>query len=274
VPAGAAPTIARAFVATARGTLHVASAGTGFPVLLLHQTPRSWDEYREVLPLLGGRYRAIAMDTPGFGDSPPFDDGEPSIERWAGAALALLDAMGIGRAAIVGHHTGAVIAMEAAVQAGGRIAALVLSSCPMVDAARRERHAGPTIDDVDRSPGGAHLLRLWQRRQPFYPEGDVALLERFMADALRAGDRGPQGHRCVNRYRMESRIGQVACPTLVLAAPEDPHAYPSTRRIAAAIRGSRRTELAGGRVPLPDQMPAAFADAVARFLDDAGLDDA
>ena len=32
-------------------------------VLLLHQTPRSWAEYRAVLPILGTRYRAIAMDT-------------------------------------------------------------------------------------------------------------------------------------------------------------------------------------------------------------------
>jgi pimeloyl-ACP methyl ester carboxylesterase len=43
--------------------------GTGEPVLLLHQTPRSWDEYRDVLPLLGANHRAIAMDTLGFGAS-------------------------------------------------------------------------------------------------------------------------------------------------------------------------------------------------------------
>jgi pimeloyl-ACP methyl ester carboxylesterase len=38
-------------------------------VLLLHQTPRSWDEFRDVLPLLGRSRRAIAIDLVGFGDS-------------------------------------------------------------------------------------------------------------------------------------------------------------------------------------------------------------
>ena len=37
------------------GTIHCAIAGRGAPVLLLHQTPRSWDEYRDVLPLLAPR---------------------------------------------------------------------------------------------------------------------------------------------------------------------------------------------------------------------------
>ncbi|MCC8940661.1 alpha/beta fold hydrolase, partial [Bradyrhizobium sp. Arg68] len=101
--------IERRFVATRLGRIHVAEAGAGFPVLLLHQTPRSWDEYRDVLPLLGRDFRAIAMDTLGFGDSDrPADP--PSIELWAQGALALLDALELPRAAIVGHHTGAAIA--------------------------------------------------------------------------------------------------------------------------------------------------------------------
>ena len=48
--------------------MHYAECGRGpDTVLCLHQTPRSWDEYRETLPRLGERYRAIAMDTPGMG---------------------------------------------------------------------------------------------------------------------------------------------------------------------------------------------------------------
>ncbi|MEB0233301.1 alpha/beta hydrolase, partial [Undibacterium sp. 10I3] len=48
-------TIDRQFVPIRSGCIHIASAGQGFPVLLLHQTPRSWDEYRDVLPLIGAR---------------------------------------------------------------------------------------------------------------------------------------------------------------------------------------------------------------------------
>src|SRR5918992_359591 len=128
----------RRFVTTRLGRIHVAIAGTGFPILLLHQTPRSWDEYRDVLPLLGRDFRAIAMDTLGFGDSDRPAAG-PSIELWAEGAFALLDALEEPRAAIVGHHTGAVITVEMAASAPARVSALVLSACPFVDAARRAR---------------------------------------------------------------------------------------------------------------------------------------
>ena len=261
------PLIERAFVATRSGPIHVARSGQGFPVLLLHQTPRSWDEYRDVLPLLGRSYRAIAMDTVGFGDSQPLPATDNTIERWASAAFDLLDALGHTRVAVVGHHTGAVIAMEMAASHPERVAALVLSSCPYVDAERRAAHRGKrVIDDVQRRPDGSHLTELWQRRQPFYPAGDIDLLERFMADALKAGVLAAGGHRVVGRYAMETRSSLVSSPTLVLAATADPHAYPATARVLREIAGSRLAEISGAMVPLPDQMPREFAAAVHQFL--------
>ena len=141
--------IRRQFIDTSAGPLHLASAGEGFPILLLHQTPRSWDEFRDVLPLLGQRYRALALDTPGFGDSSKLALHEHSIERWAQLALEVTDQLDMDNAAVVGHHTGAVTAMEIATSAPERVAALVLSSCPFNDAARRSAHAGKrTIDEV------------------------------------------------------------------------------------------------------------------------------
>jgi hypothetical protein len=75
-----APRIQTSFVETKSGRIHVACAGEGYPVQLLHQTPRSWDEYRDVLPMLGQSFRAIAMDTPGFGASDGLPGGQVSIE--------------------------------------------------------------------------------------------------------------------------------------------------------------------------------------------------
>jgi pimeloyl-ACP methyl ester carboxylesterase len=260
------PRVDRVFVTTAFGRIHVATSGAGFPILLLHQTPRSWDEYRDVLPRLGRGFRAIAMDTLGFGDSDPLD-GEASIETFAAAAFALLDALGEREAAVVGHHTGAVIAAEMAASAPDRVSALVLSACPFVDAARRAKHHGArVIDEVAPRSDGSHLAELWARRQPFYPDGDIDLLQRFMIDALRAGRMAIEGHRAVNRYRMEDRLGQIRCPTLVLAPTGDPHVYPVAPRVAGAIAGSVLREVPGGMVPLPDQMPEAFADLVQSFV--------
>jgi pimeloyl-ACP methyl ester carboxylesterase len=261
------PIVERSFVATPSGRIHLAVAGDGPPVLLLHQTPRSWDEFRDVLPLLGRHYRAIAMDTMGFGDSDPPPPGMASIEGWAKAAHDLLAALGIGRAAIVGHHTGAAIALEIAAAYPARVSALVLSACPYVDAARRAApHRGPTIDEATARADGGHLAELWAMRRAFYPPDRIDLLERFVADALKAGPRAAEGHRIVDRYEMERRLPLVRCPTLVIAPTADPHAYPHAPKVAAAIAGSVLVEIENGMVPLPDQMPAEFAAAVHRFL--------
>jgi pimeloyl-ACP methyl ester carboxylesterase len=165
------PQVERSFIVTPSGRIHIASTGSGAPVLLLHQTPRSWDEFRDVLPLLGRHYRVIAMDTVGYGDSDPLPDGKASIENWATAAHQLLVALGVGRAVVVGHHTGAAIAVEIAAAYPKHVAALVLSASPYVDKARRKeaRETGHGIDHAVPRADGGHLAELWSKRQPFYP---------------------------------------------------------------------------------------------------------
>ena len=265
-PIAALP-VTRAFVQTRSGRIHIATAGQGFPLLLLHQTPRSWDEYRDVLPILGQSYRVIAMDTLGFGDSQPLPMAENSIERWAVGAFDLLDALGISRVAVVGHHTGAVVAIEMAASQPERVAALVLSSCPWIDAPRRLAHTGKrVIDDVEHVSSGAHLSELWRRRKPYYPKGDIDLLERFMVDALKAGPLSVGGHKACNNYAMETRTPLITSPTLVIGATEDPHAFPAAPRGVQAIIGSKLVEIQGGMVPLPDQMPQVFARTLVEFL--------
>jgi pimeloyl-ACP methyl ester carboxylesterase len=258
--------IDRAFVAVPSGRIHVAACGNGQPVLLLHQTPRSWDEYREVLPLLGQHYRAIAMDSMGFGDSDPLP-GQISIERLATAAHELLLALGHHRAIVVGHHTGAAIAAEIAAAYPETVAALVLSASPYVDDERRAKtHGKRIIDEVTARDDGGHLAELWGMRRSFYPANRPDLLERFVVDALKAGPLAAEGHRMVDRYMMDRRVPLIRCPTLVIAPTDDPHAYPNAPKVVAAIKGAKLVEMKGGMVPLPDQMPAEFAACVHDFI--------
>jgi pimeloyl-ACP methyl ester carboxylesterase len=260
--------VERRFVDLPAGTVHCAVSGAGPDVLLLHQTPRSWDEYRDVLPLLGRQYRAVAMDTAGFGDSSPLPAGEDSIERWADVAVELLDALGIERAAVVGHHTGAYIAVELAASHPERVRAAALSSLDMAEPEERRAHVTgrAVVDDVDRTPDGSYLVELWQGRAPFYPHS-IDLLERYLVDCLRAGARAAEGHRVVARYAVEDRLPLVRCPVLLIAATADPHSYPSLPALRAALPRASVAELEGGMVPLPDGMPEPFAAAVLDFLD-------
>jgi pimeloyl-ACP methyl ester carboxylesterase len=263
------PIVRRAFVDTQGGQIHYAEAGRGKPVLLLHQTPRSWDEYRDVLPILGKKYRAIAMDTVGFGDSYRLRD-EPSIERYARGVIDFLNALSIERVSLVGHHTGGVIGVEVAASYPDRVEKLILSSTPYVDAEDRERRkTRPPIDDVQPKEDGTHLAELWQRRAPFYPKNRPDLLTRFVLDALKIWGRVEEGHQAVNRYKMEEKTPLIKAPTLVLAGTEDPFSFPRMTPLSEHISGSIPVEIRGGMVPMVDQMPETFARIVLNFLDES-----
>ncbi|MEJ1168075.1 alpha/beta fold hydrolase [Variovorax sp. CCNWLW235] len=262
-------TIRRAFADLSVGQVHYAACGDADApaVLLLHQSPRSWAEYRAVLPLIGARYRAIAMDTAGFGDSA--DGGMPaSIEQWARVACELLDALGIAHADVVGHHTGGVVAIELAAAFPDHVRGLVLSSTPFTDEAfRRARAQRPPIDEVAASEDGSHLAELWQKRQGFYPPDRPDLLEAFVLDALKVGHRVEEGHRAVASYRMEDRIGRVTHAALIIRATHDPFAAPHAAELQHHLPQARIVDVEGGMVPLPDQMPEAFALTVLDFFE-------
>ncbi len=259
--------IHRGFVEIGDGQVHYAECGApdNEVVLLLHQSPRSWAEFRYVLPLLGARYRAIAMDTLGFGDSVT-PSWEPTVERWSNAAADFLQAMEIDRCHVVGHHTGGVVAIELAACRPEIVNRLVLSSTPFTDNDfRRTRAARPPIEAVHDSHDGTHLAAMWQQRQAFYPPDRPDLLRAFMLDALKVSD--PEaGHRAVATYRMEDRIGLVTHETLVIRAPDDPFAAPHASQLASQLARSRCVDIDGGMVPLPDQMPEAFATVLLDFL--------
>jgi pimeloyl-ACP methyl ester carboxylesterase len=262
-------TVTRHFVELPHGVVHYATAGQGEPVLLLHQTPRSWDEFRDVLPLLGRKRRAIAMDTAGFGDSTPLPMAENSIPAWADVAIELLDALEIEQAHLVGHHTGAVIATRVASSAPGRVRSVVLSSSPFDDAEARAAQlaAKAIVDDVEPQADGSHLLELWRIRAAFYPAGNIDLLERFLVDALRAGPLAAAGHQIVASFDVPAAVASIRCPVLLIGATDDPYAYPALVRMRAALPDARTVEIDGGMVPLPDQLPEQFATAVEQFLD-------
>lgn len=263
------PAVVRAFADLSIGQVHYATAGDpqAPAVLLLHQSPRSWLEYRQVLPLLGRRYRAIAMDTAGFGDSAPVSP-PASIAKWAGVAAELLESLQAAPACVVGHHTGGVIAVELAAAHPRLVRALVLSSTPYVDEALRlARAQRPPIDEVPPSDDGTHLAALWQKRAAFYPQGRPELLQAFVLDAIRASGDVEEGHRAVASYRMEDSIAAIRQPTLIVQVRQDPFAAPHAAELQALIPQATQVAIDEGMVPLPDQLPERFAAVVLDFLD-------
>jgi pimeloyl-ACP methyl ester carboxylesterase len=89
----------------ARVSLHVAEAGSGVPVVLLHGWPQTWHEWRKLVPLLAGRYRLVMPDLPGLGDSTRPDGGYDK-KTIATDLREMCERLGLGRFHLVGHDWG------------------------------------------------------------------------------------------------------------------------------------------------------------------------
>jgi pimeloyl-ACP methyl ester carboxylesterase len=259
--------VRRGYADSPFGQLHYAEAGTGPVLLLLHQTPRSHDEFREVLPLLADGRRVVAMDMLGFGLSAPVAPPQ-TIEQMADGAFALLDALSVSDAVVLGHHTGGAVAIEMAARAPGRVRALVLSSPPWTGPEYRASHAGgPGVDEAEPADDGSHLTTLWSLRRPYYPAGRPDLLDRYIRDALAPGVDPAEGHRACARYRMEDRIALVTASVLLIGASADPFAMPHVATLRERLTNARSIDVAvveGGTIPLMEQAPQE----VARLIDD------
>ena len=86
-------------------TLHHVEAGRGEPVVLLHGWPQTWYEWRKVMPALAERYRVIAPDLRGLGDSSRPLEGYDK-QTVAADVGELLDHLGVERFHLVGHDWG------------------------------------------------------------------------------------------------------------------------------------------------------------------------
>lgn len=117
---------------TRSGGFEVAEAGEGPAVLLLHGWPElalSWRH--QIAALAGAGYRAIAPNQRGYGGShSPAEVAAYSIFDLVGDAVALLDALGLERAAVVGHDWGAQVAWSCALMRPDRFPAVCGLSVP------------------------------------------------------------------------------------------------------------------------------------------------
>ena len=90
-------------------------SGSGSPLLLLHGLGSSRAAWEPIVPALAEHADVLAVDLPGFGDSPPLPDGvEPSPKALAAAVAAFLDGQGIAVPHVVGNSLGGWVALELA----------------------------------------------------------------------------------------------------------------------------------------------------------------
>jgi pimeloyl-ACP methyl ester carboxylesterase len=104
-------------------SFHTVQVGQGAPLLLLHGWPEYWLTWEPVMSRLANRYRLIAPDLRGFGDSDK-PSGPFGAVGHAADMLALLDELGIERVGVIGHDVGGAAMLPLARKAPERVVGL------------------------------------------------------------------------------------------------------------------------------------------------------
>ncbi len=236
------------------------------PLVLIHPSPYSGAYYHALMAVMAPGRQLIALDTPGFGASAP-PSGRAALDDYAGALAQGLKGLGLtGPVDLVGVHTGAMIAVELAVQEPKGVRRLVLAGLPFHEPAAREAAFAPMAKAPSLAEDGAHLMTYWTIIAGARSEGvSLGQAQHKFADAMAALPHGWWAYEALSRYPAELRIPEVRQPVLLLLIHEALRA----RTLAAAAHFPHAALL-----DLPDLdrdafeiAPTALAAAINDFLD-------
>jgi pimeloyl-ACP methyl ester carboxylesterase len=223
---------------------HVARTGQGQPLLLLHGWPEFWLTWEPVMARLADRFTVYAPDLRGFGDSDK-PDGPFGPDQHAADMLALMDALGLRRAGIIGHDVGGALMQPLARQAPDRVAGLFFFDFVypgigprMAEPERLNNIWYQSFHQMEMAPAliGAtrencrlyigHFLRQWSHRKHAFDD----VLEAFTDSFLKAGNLagGFAHYRAAHAGRIRMMKGEVTAlppitvPTCIRWAEHDP----------------------------------------------------
>lgn len=250
--------------------LHFEDVGDGAPVLLISGLNGLAQPWEQVTGLLGGlgRYRIVTHDHRGMGRSGPAPD-RPSVDGIAADVLALMDALGIARAHIVGHSLGGAVAQAFAVAHPARVAGLVIyASWPGPDAyfarvmsMRRELLLAQGVKAFLRTgPIGIYPPDWIVRHDAAFEAALPVSLAKFPGVPAMLG----RMDACL-AHDMRAKLARIAAPTLVLGLQDD-MSTPAhcSAELATAIHGARLAMLPYGghnaHLVVPDQVARCLHD--------------
>lgn len=270
--------IKRAFLDTEDGQILYRIGGEGEPLLLLHMNPRSSDEYRELMSILVKKYRVIAMDFIGFGES----DKPPklySVAEYAKTVISLLDELGIEQTNILGNHTGAFVSGEVAAAYPERVNNLILCNVAGFGEAGKADLMKRFQEGFVIQEDGSHLMERWLARSRYV--GSADLNHRWVLDDLKCFGYPLYAVWAVGNYCIDAaqRFTLIKCPTLIVWGIDDVEEFQKLGLALAkdryflsqAIPHAKVVELPDGTICMMNQIPEEISKVVIEFLDNTNV---
>ena len=215
--------------------VNLIDVGDGPPLVFVHGLSGSWQTWLENIPAFMDDHRVIAVDRPGFGES-PMPREKITIAGYGQFLDRLFDALEIDGAAVVGNSMGGFVAAETAITFPHRVERLVLVAAAGLsiehqrnDGVLRALEAGENLaqygiawglsraDWLTKRPKGRKLLMAFVAAHP--EELDPALVREQLTGAGKPGF--VPALDALTSYPIRERLGDIGCPTLIVWGPKD-----------------------------------------------------
>lgn len=236
----------------------------GAPVVLLASslgtTGEMWEPQAEAL----SAFRVVRYDHPGHGGSPL---GGASVAAFAGAALALLDSLGVHRFSVCGVSLGGAVGIRIALDVPDRVDRLVLTATaarfPNAETYAERAHA---VREAGLEPIADATLGRWFTAG--FRDSEPGAVRRYREMLVSTPVEGyARGCEAVSAFDVRAEAARIAAPTLVVAGADDPLTTPAVcEELASAIPGAELVVLADDAHLANVGQPAAFSRALVDHL--------
>lgn len=222
--------------------------------------------FEAVMHRLGDRFDMLAVDLPGFGqsfDPPP----RPGVGYYAAVLLEALDRLGWSSCHVAGHHAGASVAAELAMQTPDRMDSVALFGPPYYGSeSEREARRTAVVRQRHLQADGGHLQDVWQR---VAGSGDrpVSLAHREAVATLRAYERFHEAQHAVFDHDLAALLPRIRQPLLLACGTADV-LWSRFEPACQARPDAEHATLPGGTM-IMDEQPDAVAATLAAFWEGA-----
>jgi 3-oxoadipate enol-lactonase len=249
---------------------YYAGSGAGRRTFLfLHGLGTTGSAFADDLVRLAPLARVLSWDMPGYGASPALNP--MTFATLAEAVVAVLDAEGVGKATLVGHSMGGMIAQETVARHPERVAGLVLYATSAAFGGRdetfKEKFLAERLAPLGGDKSMAEIAPILTR-DAFGPNAPPQAHRRAAASMATIDVAAYRAAlKCLVTFNRLDNLERIACPTLLLAAEHDRFVPPRTmERMAPRIPGAVYRCIADAGHLANFERPIAFAEALDEFL--------
>ena len=231
------PRLRKDYLQTPSGRVHLRRIGRGPKTLLVfHSAPGSAEPLELLMRRLAKGRTVIACDYLGNGDSDKAV-GHVDILSMAKNAIEVADALGLDKVDLFGTHTGALVALEFAIQQPHRVGRIILEAPVLLDQSFTDDILKNYLPPILPDRWGTHLLRAWNMRRdmflfwPWYRQSrdaarslglpDLQTLHSWTVGLLKSGHTYHLTYGAAFNYDTRSKLPLLRCPALICAGPAD-----------------------------------------------------